>query len=175
MHYKTTAVQDTLKWNSHNIIKHPQFKVTIMYTVLLSQEFNISITTHYQHVRSRSYTVPSSSGLRLSRDAEVFIKTLPWIKARRFRKSLNFYPCLLSSEADTLESLVNSYVAWLYWLEDKVERHTKKHQEENDGNYDGSARLRHYGFGISRTNEYTNLLHKLYDFTYRNLGLYAWK
>jgi len=32
---KTTTVQDTPKWNSHNIIKYPQHKVTLMYHNIL--------------------------------------------------------------------------------------------------------------------------------------------
>ena len=44
-HYKTHTLQNKLKqpqykrrtkWNSHNTIKYPQYKVTIMYMVLLS-------------------------------------------------------------------------------------------------------------------------------------------
>ena len=38
---KTTTVQDIPKWNSHNIIKYPQYKVTLMYLVLCPQEENI--------------------------------------------------------------------------------------------------------------------------------------
>jgi hypothetical protein len=33
---KTATVQDTPKWNTHNIIKYPQCKVTVMYMVLFS-------------------------------------------------------------------------------------------------------------------------------------------
>jgi len=33
---KTTTVQVTPKWNSHNIIKYPKYKVTLTYVVLLS-------------------------------------------------------------------------------------------------------------------------------------------
>jgi hypothetical protein len=33
---KTTTVQDIPKWNSHNIIQYPQYKVTLMYLALLS-------------------------------------------------------------------------------------------------------------------------------------------
>jgi len=54
----------------------------------------------------------------------------------------------------------------------QVERHTKKHQDEN---YDGRGRLRHCEFGISGTTGYIILLYKLYDFTHRNWKLYAWK
>ena len=33
---KTTTVQDTPKWNSHNINKYPHYKFTVMYMALLS-------------------------------------------------------------------------------------------------------------------------------------------
>ena len=33
---KTTTVQDTPNWNSHNIIRYPQYKATLMYMILLS-------------------------------------------------------------------------------------------------------------------------------------------
>ena len=41
----TTAVQDTPKWNSHNIINYPQYKVTLMYMALLSQELRRNSTS----------------------------------------------------------------------------------------------------------------------------------
>jgi hypothetical protein len=44
---KTTTVQDTPKWNSHNTIKYPQYKVTLMCMVLLY--FNFS---HYRIERT---------------------------------------------------------------------------------------------------------------------------
>jgi len=33
---KTTTIQDTPKWNSHNTIKYPQYKISLMYMVFLS-------------------------------------------------------------------------------------------------------------------------------------------
>jgi hypothetical protein len=33
---KTNTVQDIPKWNSHNIIKYPQYKAILMYMELLS-------------------------------------------------------------------------------------------------------------------------------------------
>ena len=36
VHVKTNTVQDSPKLSSHNIIKYPQYKVTLMYVALLS-------------------------------------------------------------------------------------------------------------------------------------------
>ena len=57
---KTTTVQDTSKWNSHSIIKYPQYKVTLMYMSLLSQRTSRNSTSlrlkikslHINHVSS---------------------------------------------------------------------------------------------------------------------------
>jgi hypothetical protein len=41
---KTTTVQDTHKWKSHNTVKYPQYKVTLMYVVFCPQELHRNYT-----------------------------------------------------------------------------------------------------------------------------------
>jgi hypothetical protein len=51
-HYKTTTVPDTPKLNSRNKIRYAQYKVTLMYMVLLPQELHhnsLHFTSKYNH------------------------------------------------------------------------------------------------------------------------------
>ena len=50
---KTTTVQDTPKWNSHNIIKYPQYKVTLMYDIFVNCNW---VVTRWQKYSAHLHT-----------------------------------------------------------------------------------------------------------------------
>jgi len=52
---KTNTVQDTLKWNSHSIIKYPQYKVTLMY----NGTFILKIRRNSLHFTLLQYKITS--------------------------------------------------------------------------------------------------------------------
>jgi len=54
---KTTTVQRTPKWNSHNTIKYPQCKVTLMYMTILSPRTSPYLTSlHFISHKSTQFT-----------------------------------------------------------------------------------------------------------------------
>ena len=69
---KKNTVQDVPKWNSHNIIQYPQYKVTLMYLALLSPRTSPQRTSlhfkikslHKNHFRKKRFSAVTAQHLK---------------------------------------------------------------------------------------------------------------